>query len=179
MLTASHSEGHGHASFDVGASVPRVSGVIDPRVRGTVLVVVADSWLQAFLADVLVGKGYRVMAARNGVDGLRLARQYRPDVIVLDLVLPRKCGLEVLCELKTDAATHTIPVIVLSDQAPHTLAREARWAEAVLRKPFEFRKLLRHLERARTKVALGGQPSVGAAHICSCATTPRGSEGAP
>jgi CheY-like chemotaxis protein len=98
------------------------------RDRGTVLIVVNDSWLQAFLSDVLTREGYRIMQTRNAADGILLAREHRPDIILLDFVRPGKGGLALLHELKARAATCAIPVILLSDSARPHLPRQARRA---------------------------------------------------
>ncbi len=98
------------------------------RRQQTVLVIEDDALLQALLADLLVGEGYRIMQTWNGTDAVRLARQHRPDVILLDLLLPRKSGLEVIQELRGDPATGTIPVVVISASARLMLEHETQRA---------------------------------------------------
>jgi CheY-like chemotaxis protein len=61
-------------------------------------------------------KGVRVETAADGIEALRLIAQRRPDVIVLDLAMPRMTGWEVLLDLKRRPETQGIPVIVLSGQ---------------------------------------------------------------
>jgi CheY-like chemotaxis protein len=62
----------------------------------------------------LVESGYEVVCAEDGESALRLAQQVKPDLILLDLILPKMSGPEVLDHLKHDAATAKIPVVVLS-----------------------------------------------------------------
>jgi CheY-like chemotaxis protein len=61
-----------------------------------------------------MSSGYRVETAGDGEEGLRLATSIKPDVILLDMLLPKLGGLDVLLALKADRATASIPVIALS-----------------------------------------------------------------
>lgn len=74
---------------------------------------------EKFFADtverVLVAAGCEVKQAADGEAGLRIAREWHPDLILLDLLLPKVEGLEVLRQLKTDLATERIPVVILSN----------------------------------------------------------------
>ena len=65
-------------------------------------------------ARVLQKAGYEVICAQDGQSALKSAREYKPDLILLDMILPKLSGPEVLGRLKKDAATSSIPVIVLS-----------------------------------------------------------------
>jgi CheY-like chemotaxis protein len=80
----------------------------------TILVVDDSVHLQIAFKKILTSSGYRVELAGDGEEGLRLARSARPDVIILDMLLPKLGGVEVLRALKADRATATIPVIALS-----------------------------------------------------------------
>jgi len=80
----------------------------------TILLVDDNVHLQIAFKKVLTSSGYRVELAGDGEEALRLARSIRPDVILLDILLPKLGGVEVLRALKADRATKTIPVIALS-----------------------------------------------------------------
>jgi CheY-like chemotaxis protein len=80
----------------------------------TILVIDDNVHLQIAFKKVLTFAGYRAEVAADGEEGLRLARTIRPDVILLDMMLPKLSGLEVLLALKRDRATERIPVIALS-----------------------------------------------------------------
>jgi two-component system, cell cycle response regulator DivK len=80
----------------------------------TILLVDDNRHLQIAFKKVLSSSGYRVELASDGEEGLRLAHSKRPDVILLDMLLPKLGGVEVLRALKSDRATKTIPVIALS-----------------------------------------------------------------
>ena len=80
----------------------------------TVLVVDDNVHLQIAFKKILTSSGYQVELASDGEEGLRLAHSARPDVILLDMLLPKLGGVEVLRALKADRVTATIPVIALS-----------------------------------------------------------------
>jgi CheY-like chemotaxis protein len=80
----------------------------------TILVVDDNIHLQIAFKKVLMSSGYRVETAGDGEEGLRLATSIKPDVILLDMMLPKLGGLDVLLALKADRATARIPVIALS-----------------------------------------------------------------
>jgi DNA-binding response OmpR family regulator len=80
-----------------------------------ILFIEDEAALQKAFKDVLEKEGYQMISALDGESGLRLAKSQKPDLILLDLILPRKDGFEVLKELKEDEATKGIPVIVLTN----------------------------------------------------------------
>jgi len=80
-----------------------------------ILFIEDEAALQKAVTSALVGEGYAVFSALNGDDGMRIAKQETPDLILLDIMLPQKNGFEVLEELKKDPATAKIPVIIMSN----------------------------------------------------------------
>jgi len=87
-------------------------------------------------------------AAMSGSLGLELARDHRPDLILLDLHLPDIPGAEILDRLQGDPATASIPVVVVSaDATPMQIQRvRASGVAAYLTKPIDVRELLRVVE---------------------------------
>lgn len=81
----------------------------------TILIIEDERGLQKTLSDTLIGEGFKVANALDGEIGLALARQEKPDLILLDLILPKKDGFQVLKELKADDKTKDIKVIVLTN----------------------------------------------------------------
>jgi len=79
-----------------------------------ILFVEDESALQETFKDFLNQEGYQIVSALDGEIGLRLAKTEKPDLILLDLILPKKDGFEVLEELKKEEETKDIPVIVLT-----------------------------------------------------------------
>ena len=85
-----------------------------PEVDKVVLAIDDDPDVIYLLRENLAEAGYRVVGALSGREGLQKARELRPLAITLDILMPQQDGWQVLHELKADAATRAIPVIVLS-----------------------------------------------------------------
>lgn len=81
----------------------------------TILFIEDESALQKTFGHILKDEGYKMISALDGEVGLRLAKSEKPDLILLDLILPRIHGFEVLKILKSDEETKEIPTIVLTN----------------------------------------------------------------
>jgi len=91
------------------------------------------------LKSVLVEEGYEVIAAADGQQALELARTEKPDLIILDLMLPKIDGYKVCRMLKFDEKYKNIPIIMLTartKESDEKLGKEVG-ADAYIRKPFE------------------------------------------
>ena len=113
----------------------------------TILVVEDSEPIRRILALLLEGHGYVVVAAEGGREGLALARKLHPGAITLDISLPDIDGRDVLRELKADARTQSIPVIVISAYASMLTSAERACAAEVLSKPFDVDELLGRVAR--------------------------------
>jgi CheY-like chemotaxis protein len=82
-----------------------------------VLLVEDDRFLRRACEASLRQRGFTVQTAADGEEGLRLARTEAPDIILLDLLMPKLSGLDVLRALKADEATRGLPVLVLSNSS--------------------------------------------------------------
>jgi len=80
----------------------------------TILLIDDSRMMRTATERDLARGGYRVVTAADGEHGLQSARQMSPDLILLDMLLPKVTGLDVLRALKADPATERIPVIVLT-----------------------------------------------------------------
>jgi len=80
-----------------------------------ILFIEDESALQKTFGDILKQGGYEIISALDGEIGFNLAKAKKPDLILLDLVLPRMHGFEVLKKLKEEPETKEIPVIVLTN----------------------------------------------------------------
>jgi len=80
-----------------------------------ILFVEDEPTLQKVVGEILNQKGFKVFGAVDGEKGLELIKKERPDLILLDLILPKKDGFEVLKEIKEDEELKSIPVIVLTN----------------------------------------------------------------
>ena len=95
------------------------------------------------LIEVNLGKEYSVLTAADGEEGMEKARQERPDLIILDVVMPKKDGFVMLSELKADPRLRPIPVIMLTVKAQNSdIVRGLHeGAEYYLPKPFHPHEL--------------------------------------
>ena len=79
-----------------------------------VLVVDDDPDVRLFSITVLEENGYTPLEATNGEEGMQLIRKEHPDLIILDILMPRESGIRLYRQLKTDKNLEKIPVIILS-----------------------------------------------------------------
>ena len=80
-----------------------------------ILFVEDEPTLQKELKEILEQEKFKIFSAFDGEEGLKIAKQEKPNLILLDLILPKKDGFEVLKELKADNDLKDIPVIVLTN----------------------------------------------------------------
>ena len=80
----------------------------------TVLIVEDNELNMKLFNDLLRAHGYETVQARNGLDGIELARQHKPDLILMDIQLPEVSGLEVTKWLKEDDTLKGIPVVAVT-----------------------------------------------------------------
>src|SRR5919201_55455 len=83
-------------------------------VAPTILVCDNEEPLRALVRAALDERGYEIVEARDGDESLELARRVRPDLIVLDIMMPGRSGLDVLREVRADADLAPTPVIALT-----------------------------------------------------------------
>ena len=98
------------------------------------------------LVRVVLGGSYRFVEAEDGEQALELARRDRPDLIVLDVMLPRLNGLEVLAELRRDAELSTIPVVIVTAWSHAQSLAVSSGADHFVSKPFDPDDLKRPVE---------------------------------
>ncbi len=128
-----------------------------------ILVIDDDPDLQTVVKSVLESKSYQVVAALDGDEGLRKVVDERPDLIILDVIMPGKSGFEVCREIKTDPKYYFfshIPVLMLTvypddREKMHLSMREGMTMEAedYLHKPFNPKELLNRVEELLKKEA--------------------------
>jgi DNA-binding response OmpR family regulator len=123
-------------------------------------VVVADD--DPDIVDILVfnltAAGYEVESAADGVAALELVTASRPDLVVLDIMMPRMDGLQVLAALKAEPDTKEIPVVMLTARASDTDLWEG-WdagADYYITKPFDLEELLRFIGYLQVNQQLAG-----------------------
>ena len=123
----------------------------------TVLLVEDDTDNQVIYSLILNHHGYAVLQAWDGESGVRMAREHLPDLILMDLTMPRIDGLQATRMLKADPATAAIPIIALTAHGGREdqVAAEAAGCVSFLAKPVEpqrveveVRRVLAARERA-------------------------------
>ncbi len=122
-----------------------------------VLIVDDEPQLRRALKRSLEGHGYTVDEAEDGAAGLAAVRRFKPDLLLLDLVLPDMSGVDVCRELRRDSDTPIIVLSVLGDEATKVAALD-EGADDYLTKPFGAGELLARLRAALRRGSAGGGP---------------------
>jgi twitching motility two-component system response regulator PilH len=112
------------------------------------ILIVDDSPTEMYkLSSMLEKHGHTVLKAENGADGVALARQEKPDVVLMDIVMPGLNGFQATRQLSKDAATSHIPVVIITtkDQETDKVWGRRQGAKDYLTKPVDEDTLLRTL----------------------------------
>jgi DNA-binding response OmpR family regulator len=118
-----------------------------PHTR-TILVVDDDHEIVESMRTVLENKGFRVLVARDGNAGLMIAERENPDLLVLDMMMPKKSGFLVLEKLRNRSGG-LIPTIMITgnEGSRHRAYAEMLGVRDYIRKPFAMEKLVRSVEK--------------------------------
>jgi DNA-binding response OmpR family regulator len=113
----------------------------------TVLVIDDDPVILELLRVNFEIEGFDVICATDGEDGLRRAQADRPDVVISDIMMPRRDGLQLLTDLKADPTTEDLPVILLSAKAQKSEVQHGidMGADDYITKPFDPLELIDRL----------------------------------
>jgi CheY-like chemotaxis protein len=128
---------------------------LEVRLPATILICDDEEPLRRLVRSALDGRGHEIVESRDGDEALDLARATRPDLVILDLKMPGRTGLEVLTELRSDPRLADTRVLVLTASAhpPNREAVLAAGADRFLAKPFsplELVSIVDGLLRARS-----------------------------
>ena len=127
---------------------------------GDILVVEDEADIRAFLRDLLTIMGYRVTTADNGRQALDLLADWRPDLVMLDILMPVMSGLTFLKIRQGDPILRTIPVLVMT--ASMSLRNVPATADGVVAKPFALDQLLHQVSALRAPRAGEARESIQA-----------------
>jgi two-component system phosphate regulon response regulator PhoB len=128
-----------------------------------ILVIEDERALVEVLTVNLEREGFEVLFAHDGQEGLRQAQLKLPDLIVLDLMLPFKPGLEVCREIKMGPRTRDIPIIMLTAKAEESdeLVGFATGADDYVTKPFSMKVLIQRIKKELRRIQLQDEAPVG------------------
>lgn len=132
------------------------------------ILIIDDTELMVqMIADILAGEGYDVVSANNGTDGIRMVMTHKPDLVLLDVIMPGLDGFEVCRLLRQDESNNLMPIIMLTAQGNEDdkLTGLELGADDYITKPFNPRELvsrvkntLLRIERNRLANPLTGLP---------------------
>jgi len=124
-------------------------------VKPTILLIDDDAGIRKMLGRRLERQGFRVVGAEDGEEGLRIAQEQLPDLVLLDIMMPRMKGRDVCAKLKADPKTTHIPVIFLTalGLADHISAGMRLGADDYIVKPFHPEEL-----KERIRICLARHP---------------------
>ena len=116
----------------------------DPKTRKKILFVDDEPDQVLLIQTRLEHHGFEVITAEDGETGLRLAVEQKPDLVIVDLLIPRLDGLEICRRLKQDPTTEKIPVALFTASATRDLDELCRTIgfAAYLRKPYDAAELV-------------------------------------
>ena len=114
-----------------------------------ILIVDDDPKTLKLIRDLLRTSGYETIEATNGKDGVKLAKNKKPDLILMDVIMPKMEGFSAAHAIKTDWATKEIPVIMLTSVDPKATKEFGKGVvtEGYITKPFDLQELLGTISR--------------------------------
>jgi two-component system alkaline phosphatase synthesis response regulator PhoP len=107
----------------------------------TILVVEDDAGIRVVLQDTLASQGYDVVTAENGIKGLELAKQLRPDLVILDVMLPMMDGYEICKRIRKEGITSPVMMLTVKDEEVDKVLGLELGADDYMTKPFSVKEL--------------------------------------
>jgi DNA-binding response OmpR family regulator len=107
----------------------------------TILVVEDDAGIRVVVQDTLTSQGYHVVTAENGMKGLELAQKLRPDLIILDVMLPLMDGFEICKRLRKEGITSPVMMLTVKDEEVDKVLGLELGADDYVTKPFSLKEL--------------------------------------
>ena len=132
--------------------------------KAKILVIEDERALVEVLAYNLERDGFEVLVSHDGEDGLRQAQLKLPDLIVLDLMLPVKPGLDVCRDLRAGTRTRDIPIVMVTAKAEESdeLVGLAMGADDYVTKPYSIKVLIERIKKELRKKQAHDEPAAGA-----------------
>jgi two-component system response regulator len=129
-----------------------------------ILVIDDSRVIRNMVRDMLPKGNFQVLEAKDGVEGLDCIRQERPNLIMLDFLLPRMSGWEVFQQIQTQTELQSIPLVLMSgrrEEVTEKISEPFEYFEFI-EKPFEQKELIEAIKAAMTKARLPRQRPVAA-----------------
>jgi PAS domain S-box-containing protein len=153
----------------------------------TVLIVEDEDSVREIEHRILTNNGIATLLASTGQQAIEMAQAHRPDLVLLDLMMPGMSGQDVLHALKSHPATQHIPILIISARASWPTIEESYMLGAVdfVTKPFEYQELLSRVRRAlklaagARQQAISSQPALPAPGTQAEPKAPYGQVGSP
>lgn len=125
------------------------SGIWDVMAKGKILIVDDEPDVVSMMQRALETDGYEALCAYDGIGALDIAESERPDLVLLDLMMPMMSGYDVCKQLKANVHTKHIPVLCVTSAHSEKVKEDARLAgaEGLLMKPFMSAELVAQVER--------------------------------
>jgi CheY-like chemotaxis protein len=120
------------------------------RQNRDILVVDDDVYLCEIMSDVLQAEGHKTRTASNGLEALERIREKRPDLILLDLMMPVMSGWELAATLRANSDWNDIPIVIITADYHVERKREETGARAVITKPFDIDQLVQVVDTFAT-----------------------------
>jgi len=118
-------------------------------VKKKIILIEDEAELVQLMKMRLMANNYEVFVAYDGEDGLKKIQQDKPDLVLLDIIMPKVDGLTLCKTLKANSSTKGIPIIIVSASGGNNLEKNCKDAGAddVIRKPFEANDLLDKIKK--------------------------------
>lgn len=119
-----------------------------------ILIIDDTEFMIKLTSNILLEKGYEVVTAENGTDGIRMVSEEKPDLVLLDIVMPGIDGFEVCKILRDDEGNNLMPIIILTAQGQEDdkLAGLELGADDYITKPFNPRELLSRVQNTLLRI---------------------------
>lgn len=140
----------GFEIINAAQDIPNLTeSIIDETSEKPILLIIEDNYDIVKYLQTILSKNYQLLIAHDGEEGIEKALEYIPDIIISDVMMPKKDGFEVVQVLKKDVKTSHIPIVLLTARADMEgkLAGLGGGADAYLTKPFNKKELSIRLEK--------------------------------
>ena len=107
----------------------------------TILIVEDDIGIRVILQDTLISQGYDVVTAENGIKGWEQAKELRPDLVILDVMLPLMDGFEVCKKIRKEGITSPVMMLTVKDEEVDKVLGLELGADDYVTKPFSLKEL--------------------------------------